>query len=158
MVRIKTEYCQPLGTTKNAKISGCSWVVVTCKNQTTVALFWEEVLTHLLLSRQVFTCSFQVTYLCLAMLSLKALILWMSGIKSTYSKQRDHTSSGHPHLPITTISGSACLFPSQESVQLQSSQVKHFPQDSINELIIWKMNPLVVPTTSVKFKLAFLHA
>ena len=35
----KTEYCQPLGTTKNAKISGCSWVVVTRENQTTVALF-----------------------------------------------------------------------------------------------------------------------
>ena len=35
----KTEYCQPLGTTKNAKISGCSWVVVTCENQTTVALY-----------------------------------------------------------------------------------------------------------------------
>ena len=30
------------------------------------------------------------------------------------------------------------------------------PQDSINELIIWKMSPLVV--TSVKLKLAFLHA
>ena len=40
---------------------------------------------------------------------------------------------------------------------LQSRQVKHTPQDSINELIIWKMNPLVVPVTSVKFKSAFLH-
>ena len=29
---------------------------------------------------------------------------------------------------------------------------------SINVLIIWKMNPLVVPVTGVKFKLAFLHA
>ena len=29
---------------------------------------------------------------------------------------------------------------------------------SINELIIWKMNPLVVPITSVKFKSAILHA
>ena len=28
---------------------------------------------------------------------------------------------------------------------LQSNQVKRTPQDSINELIIWKMNPLVVP-------------
>ena len=32
------------------------------------------------------------------------------------------------------------------------------PQDSINELNIWKMNPLIVPVTVVKFKLAFLHA
>ena len=35
---------------------------------------------------------------------------------------------------------------------LQSKQVKRTPQDSINEMIIWKMNPLVVPVTSVKFK------
>ena len=41
---------------------------------------------------------------------------------------------------------------------LQSRQVKHTPQDSINELIIWKMNPVVVSVTSVKFKSAFLHA
>ena len=41
---------------------------------------------------------------------------------------------------------------------LQSKQVKRTPQDSINELIIWKMNPLVVPVTGVKFKAAFLHA
>ena len=33
-----------------------------------------------------------------------------------------------------------------------------YRQDSINELIIWKMNPLVVPVTGVKFKAAFLHA
>ena len=32
------------------------------------------------------------------------------------------------------------------------------PQDSISELIIWKMKPLVVPVTGVKFKAAFLHA
>ena len=32
------------------------------------------------------------------------------------------------------------------------------PQDSISELIIWKMNPLVVPVTSVKFKSELLHA
>ena len=32
------------------------------------------------------------------------------------------------------------------------------PQDSVSELIIWKMNPLVVPVTGVKFKVAFLHA
>ena len=41
---------------------------------------------------------------------------------------------------------------------LQSNQVKRTPQDSISELIIWKMNPLVVPVTGVKFKAAFLHA
>ena len=41
---------------------------------------------------------------------------------------------------------------------LQSKQVKRTPQDSINELIIWKMNPLVVPVTSVKFKSELLHA
>ena len=33
---------------------------------------------------------------------------------------------------------------------LQSKQVKRTPQDSVNELIIWKMNPLVVPVTGVK--------
>ena len=33
-----------------------------------------------------------------------------------------------------------------------------YPQDSINELIIWKMKPLVVPVTSFKFKSEFLHA
>ena len=32
------------------------------------------------------------------------------------------------------------------------------PQDSINELIIWKMNLLVVPVTNVKFKSELLHA
>ena len=42
--------------------------------------------------------------------------------------------------------------------QLQSKQVKRTPQDSINELNIWKMNPLVVPVTSVKFKSELLHA
>ena len=42
--------------------------------------------------------------------------------------------------------------------QLQSRQVKRTPQDSIIELIIWKMNPLVDPVTGVKFKAAFLHA
>ena len=41
---------------------------------------------------------------------------------------------------------------------LQSNQVKHTPQDSISELIIWKINPLVVPVTGVKLKAAFLHA
>ena len=50
-------------------------------------------------------------------------------------------------------------FTAHETVILQSRQVKRTPQDSINELpIIWKMNPLVVPATSVKFKTALLHA
>ena len=41
---------------------------------------------------------------------------------------------------------------------LQSKQVKRTPQDSINELIIWKTNPLVVvPVNSVKFKSELLH-
>ena len=31
------------------------------------------------------------------------------------------------------------------------------PQDSINELNIWKMNPLIIPVTIVKITLAFLH-
>ena len=34
--------------------------------------------------------------------------------------------------------------------KLQTRQVKRTPQDSINELIISKMNPLVVPVTGVK--------
>ena len=38
---------------------------------------------------------------------------------------------------------------------LQSRQVKRTPQDSINESIFWKMNPLVVPVTGVKFNSAF---
>ena len=37
-------------------------------------------------------------------------------------------------------------------------QVKHTLQDSVHELIIWKMNPLVFPVTSVKFTSAFVHA
>ena len=41
---------------------------------------------------------------------------------------------------------------------LQSKQVKCTHQDSINELIIWKMNLLVVPVTNVKFKSGLLHA
>ena len=41
---------------------------------------------------------------------------------------------------------------------LQSNQVKRTPQDSISELIIWKINPLVIPVSGVKFKAAFLHA
>ena len=41
---------------------------------------------------------------------------------------------------------------------LQSKQVKGTPQDSVNELIIWKMNPLVVSVTCVKFKWELLRA
>ena len=41
---------------------------------------------------------------------------------------------------------------------LQSRQVKRTPQNSINKLIIWKINPLVVCVTGVKFKSAFLYA
>ena len=41
---------------------------------------------------------------------------------------------------------------------LQAKQVKCTPQDSINELIIWKINLLVVPVTNVKFKSELLHA
>ena len=43
------------------------------------------------------------------------------------------------------------------NITLQSRQVKRTPQDSINELIIWKMNPLVVPETSVKFTRTSLY-
>ena len=42
-------------------------------------------------------------------------------------------------------------------LKLQSSQVKRTPIDIINESIIWKMNPLVVAATSIKFKSPFLH-
>ena len=41
---------------------------------------------------------------------------------------------------------------------LQAKRVKCTPQDSINELIIWKINLLVVPVTNVKFKSELLHA
>ena len=43
-------------------------------------------------------------------------------------------------------------------VRVTSRQVKRTPQDSINELNIWKMNLLILPVTIVKFKSAFLHA
>ena len=46
----------------------------------------------------------------------------------------------------------------QSTLTVNADQDKCTPQDSINELIIWKVNPLVVPVTSVKLKLAFLHA
>ena len=49
------------------------------------------------------------------------------------------------------------LLPRLES-SLQSRQVKRTTEDSCNELIIWEMNPLVVPATGVKFKSAFLQA
>ena len=42
---------------------------------------------------------------------------------------------------------------------LQSKQVKRTPPPRFYyELIIWKMNPLVVPVTGVKFKSELLHA
>ena len=50
------------------------------------------------------------------------------------------------------------LYPPPRPIQTLSKQVKRTPQDSINELIIWKMNPLVVPVTGVKFKSELLHA
>ena len=37
---------------------------------------------------------------------------------------------------------------------LQSNQVKRTPLDSINESIIWKLNPLVV--SSIQIKIRFL--
>ena len=43
-------------------------------------------------------------------------------------------------------------------LKLQSSQVRRTLIDIINESIIWKMNPLVVDGTSIKFKSPFLHA
>ena len=33
-----------------------------------------------------------------------------------------------------------------------------YPLDDINQSIIWKMNPIVLTATRVKFKFAFLHA
>jgi len=33
-----------------------------------------------------------------------------------------------------------------------------YPQNDINQSIIWKMNPIVLTATSVKFNFAFLHA
>ena len=44
-----------------------------------------------------------------------------------------------------------------ETCILQSKQVKRTSQDSINELIIWKMNPVVIPITSVKLNSKLLH-
>ena len=40
---------------------------------------------------------------------------------------------------------------------IQSRQVKCTPLDAINESIIWEMNPLVLATTSIKFKSTLLH-
>ena len=40
---------------------------------------------------------------------------------------------------------------------LQPHQVKSTPIYFIDELIIWKMNLLVVAATSIKFKSALLH-
>ena len=41
---------------------------------------------------------------------------------------------------------------------VKAGHAKRTPQDSINEVIIWKINPLVVPVTIVKFISAFQHA
>ena len=62
------------------------------------------------------------------------------------------------YLWLTTYLFMKELNHSEVRVSLQSNQVKRTPQVSISELIIWKMNPLVVPVTGVKFKAAFLHA
>ena len=43
-------------------------------------------------------------------------------------------------------------------VSLTAKAGQAYPQDSVHELIIWKMKPLVVPVTGVKFTSAFLHA
>ena len=44
-------------------------------------------------------------------------------------------------------------------LHLQSQQIKHTTRDCVNEsIIIWKMNPLVLVATSLKFKSAFLNA
>ena len=50
------------------------------------------------------------------------------------------------------------LFEGNVYAVLQSKQDTRSSQDSINELIIWKMNSLVVPVTGVKFKSELLHA
>ena len=57
-----------------------------------------------------------------------------------------------PHTVL--VRTTSCYF----KFALQSRQVKRTPQDSINELNIWKMNLLIIPVTIVKFKSAFLHA
>ena len=45
--------------------------------------------------------------------------------------------------------------PPHPTYSLRSSQVKHTPQDSINEMIVWKMNQLVIVDFS--FISSFLH-
>ena len=47
-----------------------------------------------------------------------------------------------------------CKILDTEFDSVQSRQVKRTPQDSTNELIIWKRNPLVVSITSVKSKIS----
>ena len=46
------------------------------------------------------------------------------------------------------------MFELQVTDVLQSNQVKRTPLDSINESIIWKLNPLVV--SSIQIKIRFL--
>ena len=48
---------------------------------------------------------------------------------------------------VNLINFSSCFLSGKYNL-LQSRQVKHTPQDSINEMIIRKMNPLVVPVTA----------
>ena len=67
-------------------------------------------------------------------------------------------SDGVIHLSRSLISIISHMILNLIQLLLQSKQVKRTPQDSINELIIWKMNPLVVPVTGVKFKSELLHA
>ena len=62
------------------------------------------------------------------------------------------------HMQQVIISATSHVLTIKDLSKLQSKQVKRTPQDSINELIIWKMNPLVVPVTGVKFNAAVLQA
>ena len=41
------------------------------------------------------------------------------------------------------------------SITVKTGQA--YPEDRVNEASIWKMNPLVVSATSLKFKSVFLH-
>jgi len=52
--------------------------------------FREYVPTHQLFGREFIACSFNVTYTCGSMLSLKVLHIIYSECRGTYSEQRDH--------------------------------------------------------------------
>ena len=81
--------------------------------------------------------------------------------KENHSNQQSVASTTQPnrfcHGYITNIAPLKANN-TLSSDPLQSNQVKRTPQDSISELIIWKMNPLVVPVTGVKLKAVFLYA